>query len=177
MVKTNREILPIKEKIRQYRWNFEGRSIPMGIGCAWVSNYYNEAEEGVRLLDRTYEEGFRYYDTSRSYADSELVVGEFLKHIDRKSIFLSTKSRFEPKAFGAAAFTRFKQNFYESFERMGLQNGFIFYIPIPAVPQILAIVFSCIEKQKKTIIMNFVSLGISILFVFLTVFVSSTWFW
>ena len=85
-------------------------------------------KEGVRLLDRTYEEGFRYYDTSRSYADSELVVGEFLKHIDRKTIFLSTKSRFEPRSFGAAACTRFKQNFYESFDRMGVDHIDLFLI-------------------------------------------------
>jgi len=55
--------------------------------------------------------------------------------------------------------------------------GFIFYIPVPAISQILAIVFSCVEKHKKTIIMNFVSLIVSISFVLLTVFVSSTWFW
>ena len=55
--------------------------------------------------------------------------------------------------------------------------GFVFYIPVPIIPQIIAIVFSCVEKDKKTIIMNFVSLAVSIAFVLFTIFVSSTWFW
>ena len=55
--------------------------------------------------------------------------------------------------------------------------GFVLYIPIPTISQVLAIVFSCVGKHKKTMIMNFVSLAVSISFVVLTVFVSSTWFW
>jgi len=160
MVKTNREILPVKEKIAQYRWNFEGRSLPMGIGCAWVSNYYNQAEEGVRLLDRTYEEGFRYYDTSRSYGDSELVVGAFLKHIDRKTIFLSTKSHFEPKAFGAAAFPRFKQNFYESFDRMGVDHIDLFLIhDTDEINSCQAEVVPFLIEQKEKGLIDYIGMG------------------
>lgn len=55
--------------------------------------------------------------------------------------------------------------------------GFVFYIPILIIPLVLAIVFSCIEKNTKMMILNFVSLIISIGFVMLTVFVSSRWFW
>ena len=55
--------------------------------------------------------------------------------------------------------------------------GFVFYIPVPTISQVLAIVFSCVEKHKKTMIMNFVSLAVSISLVVFTVFVSSTWFW
>ena len=55
--------------------------------------------------------------------------------------------------------------------------GFVFYIPFPAITQILAIVFSCIEKNKKMMIMNFISLAISIAFVLLTFLASSKWFW
>jgi diketogulonate reductase-like aldo/keto reductase len=65
--------LPVKEKIRQYRWNFEGRSIPMGVGCAWVSA--DNEDDGLQVLLKSYEAGFRYYDTSRRYGESELVVG------------------------------------------------------------------------------------------------------
>ena len=55
--------------------------------------------------------------------------------------------------------------------------GFVLYIPIPTISQVLAIVFSCVEKHKKTMAMNLLSLVVSISFVVLTVFVSSTWFW
>ena len=55
--------------------------------------------------------------------------------------------------------------------------GFIFYIPVPIIPAILSIVFSCISKEKKFIVMNCISIAVSIGFIFLTIFVSSTWFW
>ena len=84
MEQTKREILPIKEQIARHRWKLDNRSIPMGIGCAEVSEYYGQGSEGSDLLLRCYEEGFRYFDTSRSYGNSELVVGEFLRQIDRK---------------------------------------------------------------------------------------------
>ena len=55
--------------------------------------------------------------------------------------------------------------------------GFIFYIPVPIIPAILSIVFSCISKEKKFIVMNCISLSVSIGLIPLTIFVSSTWFW
>ena len=55
--------------------------------------------------------------------------------------------------------------------------GFIFYIPVPIIPAILSIVFSCISKEKKFIVMNCISIAVSIGFILLTIFVSSTWFW
>ncbi len=128
MEQTKREILPIKEQIARHRWKLDNRSIPMGIGCAEVSEYYGKGSEGSDLLLRCYEEGFRYFDTSRSYGNSELVVGEFLRQIDRKTIFLSTKSHFRPRDFGAEAFPRFRQNFRESFERLGVDHIDLFLI-------------------------------------------------
>ena len=55
--------------------------------------------------------------------------------------------------------------------------GFIFYIPIPIIPLLLAIVFSCIAKNIKMMILNFASLALSVGFVVFTVFVSAGWFW
>jgi len=160
MAENKREILPIKEKIAQHRWNFEGRSIPMGIGCAWVSEYYNESDEGVRLLDRAYEEGFRYFDTSRSYGSSELVVGEFLKHIDRKSIFLSTKSHFQPHMLGAAAFSRFRQNFFESFERLGVDHIDLFLIhDTEQIDSCWKDVIPFLREQKEKGLIDYIGLG------------------
>ena len=54
--------------------------------------------------------------------------------------------------------------------------GFIFYIPMPAISQFLAIYF-CSTAGKKLLTMNLVSFAISIAFVLLTVFVSTRWFW
>ena len=128
MEQTARDRLPIKEQIARHRWKLDNRSIPMGIGCAEVSEYYGKGSEGADLLLRCYDEGFRYFDTSRSYGNSELVVGQFLRQIDRKTIFLSTKSHFRPRDFGAEAFARFRQNFFESFERLGTDHIDLFLI-------------------------------------------------
>lgn len=54
--------------------------------------------------------------------------------------------------------------------------AFIFYIPIPAISQFLAIFF-CNTTEKKLFTMNLISFGISIAFVLLTVLVSAEWFW
>ena len=55
--------------------------------------------------------------------------------------------------------------------------GFIFYAPVPLIPLILSIVFSCVSKEIKLIVMNGVSLLISIGCILFTVFVSTGWFW
>ena len=55
--------------------------------------------------------------------------------------------------------------------------GFIFYVPVPVIPMLLAIVFSCIAKSTKMMILNFVSLAVSLGFVLFTIFVSVGWFW
>lgn len=54
--------------------------------------------------------------------------------------------------------------------------GFMFYIPIPAISQFLAIYF-CSTSEKKLLTMNLISFGISAAFVLLTVLVSTKWFW
>ena len=55
--------------------------------------------------------------------------------------------------------------------------GFVFYIPVLIVPALLSIIFSCISKERKLIIMNLISIAVSIGFILLTVFVSAGWFW
>ena len=52
--------------------------------------------------------------------------------------------------------------------------GFMFYIPVPAISQFLAIFF-CDALEKKFLNMNLIALAVSVGFVFLTVFVSAGW--
>lgn len=54
--------------------------------------------------------------------------------------------------------------------------GFMFYIHIPAISQVLAL-FACYGAEKKFLRLNLFSLGISVGFVLLTLFVSTSWFW
>lgn len=48
-------------------------------------------EGAVRLLFRAYEGGFRFFDTARSYSDSEEKLGEALGSV-RKNIYIATKT-------------------------------------------------------------------------------------
>ena len=118
---------PIKQKIARFPWKTKsGRTIPMGVGCAYLgSNAKDKTDDpignDIKLMEQTYEAGFRLYDTSADYGMSEDVVGGFLKTIDRDSIFLATKSPFPFRNKSkAAAFEEFKKIFYKSFERLGV---------------------------------------------------------
>ena len=48
-------------------------------------------EEAVRLLRKAYDNGIRFFDTARSYTDSEEKLGEALEGI-RDQVFLATKT-------------------------------------------------------------------------------------
>lgn len=118
-----RDILPIKERIAQFRMTLDGRSIPIGVGCAWMTDCIKDGNDAPALLRRCYDEGFRFFDTASDYGDSEDVVGAFLRGIDRKSVFLSTKSPYYGKTLGAEeAFPKFREAFYRSFDRLGTEH-------------------------------------------------------
>lgn len=81
-------------------WLVRGnRRLPYGFGAALLR------EPGdVAVLERAYEAGFRYIDTSLYYGDSEVVVGRFLRGLRRDSVFLATKTDvFYPDHGGAPA--------------------------------------------------------------------------
>jgi len=110
----------LKERIKQFPWMFEGRQIRLGVGCSPLGQAGQNGED-AKLLRACYAAGFRYFDTSCDYGESELVVGEFLAEIDRQTVFIATKSNFpfqQPDGFDV-----FVRNFYESFTR--LQTDYI----------------------------------------------------
>lgn len=140
------DTLSIKDKINHHLWGKkDGRSIRMGIGCAYVGkgvgNTFTEAEEDLKLLMRTYEEGFRYYDTSNAYQGgrSESMLGEFIKRIPRESIFLATKSTYDWRK-EIDPFPKFSENFFHSFEKM--QTDYIDLFQIHDTEH-----FACCEKE------------------------------
>lgn len=113
---------PIKEVLRGFRMRTaSGRVLPIGVGCAFLGERDGKvSQEAIRedsaLMEKCYEAGLRIFDTSCDYGPSECVVGDFIRRIDRSSIFLCTKSRYpfeQPDAFEV-----FKRTFYESFERL-----------------------------------------------------------
>ena len=115
--------LPLKEKIRNYEWKTDGRSLRMGVGCAWLGRHMEDAQavrKDVALLDECYECGARYFDTSCDYGKSELLMGEWLKHAPRQNIFLATKGRYD--YWTPNPLEKLKRNFYESFERLHVDH-------------------------------------------------------
>ncbi len=114
----------LKAEIGNYLWKTDdNRSLRVGVGCAYMGSTENgrlvRQDEDVDVLLRTYEKGFRFYDTSADYGQSEIIVGMFLKQIPRDTVFVATKSYF-PWRTSADAFSQFVSTFEQSFERLGI---------------------------------------------------------
>jgi len=116
-------MLKIKDKIRQHRLHYDNREIPLGVGCAHIGKGEATVTQDVDLLLKCYEKGFRYFDTSRQYGESEISVGEFIRQAPRESLYIATKS-----PCPGWDFEIFKRNFYESFERLHVDYIDVFQI-------------------------------------------------
>ena len=110
--------IKIKDKVRKHRLCYMNREIPLGVGCATLGRGKTTVAEDVDLMLACYEKGFRYFDSSRAYGESEVSLGEFIKQVPRDSLYIATKSPCPNWNFEI-----FKRNFYESFER--LQTDYI----------------------------------------------------
>ncbi|KAH0612438.1 uncharacterized protein H6S33_010490 [Morchella sextelata] len=67
----------------------------LGLGLMGLSAFYGKVdsdEERFKVLDRAYELGERFWDTSDFYGDNEELIGKWFKRTGkRKDIFLATK--------------------------------------------------------------------------------------
>ena len=61
----------------------------IGFGSIQISR--SQTEHAVRVVHRALELGVNYFDTSRSYGDSEIILGEALKG-RRETVYVSTKT-------------------------------------------------------------------------------------
>ena len=120
-----------KKDIEGYLPVFGGRRARYGIGCAWFGrsgDYRETLKSDLDTLERAYEHGFRYFDTARAYGESECTLGEFVRSIDRATVFLATKSSFHGHDDPASSLRTFKDNFYRSFERLKTDRLDLFQI-------------------------------------------------
>ena len=116
----------IKDKIRQHRLRYKGREVPLGVGCAKFGQKEKlgiTVAQDVEVLLACYELGFRYFDTSRAYGESEVSLGEFIKQVPRDTLYIATKS-----PCPGWDFEIFKRNFYESFDRLQVDYIDLFQI-------------------------------------------------
>lgn len=88
-----------RQAIEPYKLRLGDRAIRYGLGAAWLEK---EGEaSGVATLERAYEGGFRYFDTSINYGESEPILGKFVQSAPRDRLFLATKSRVIPQEASA----------------------------------------------------------------------------
>ena len=153
--------VPMRERMKSFRMRLpDGRRPPIGVGCAWVGKLDANGKplkEHIDLLVKTYERGFRFYDTAREYGESEVVVGEFLKEIPRSEIFLATKADFRS---GHDDFEQFKVWFYESFERLGVDHIDCYHIHDCRLwePNVAEVIPFLIEQRDKGLI-SYIGMG------------------
>ena len=67
-------LVNLKEEIRRYYWERpEGRRLPIGMGCAYIGEHRGghplHAAEDLKILERAYKEGIRFFDTSSDYQE------------------------------------------------------------------------------------------------------------
>jgi aryl-alcohol dehydrogenase-like predicted oxidoreductase len=67
------------------------------MGCAWLGRNGTDGaalRAELAVLGGAYEAGFRYFDTSMAYGESELVLGSFLHELGsrRDSLFIASKA-------------------------------------------------------------------------------------
>ena len=60
-----------------------------GIGCLPLQRVTHAT--AVKLLQKAYKAGLRYFDTARAYTDSEAKVGEAFHNANREEIYIATK--------------------------------------------------------------------------------------
>ncbi|QHW33365.1 aldo/keto reductase [Paenibacillus rhizovicinus] len=88
---------PFNEEVRRFRLRDGDREWAYGIGAAWLGRdglQPDKLRKDKAVLERAYELGVRYFDTSAAYGESEFVVGSFIgAHSGlRSSIFVATKA-------------------------------------------------------------------------------------
>ncbi len=91
---------PFKQAVKAYYLRQSGKVLPYGMGCAWLGreelNDRNIRQDTAVLLN-AYRNGYRFFDTSMNYGESEVIVGHFLQKVPRDAVFLATKSAYIPE--------------------------------------------------------------------------------
>ena len=133
--------LPSKSCLKAYYLNRAGRSIAYGMGCAWLGRSDDQAgiQADIQTLEAAYDAGFRYFDTSAAYGDSELRLGQFIPRVARDSLFIATKSGIPPQLSPGEAAVFVQQSLARSLERLHTDHIDLFQIhDVGTLEQVLA---------------------------------------
>ncbi|KAF7978875.1 hypothetical protein HWV62_44363 [Athelia sp. TMB] len=104
----------------------------IGYGAMGISVGYGDAlpdEERFKILDALYASGVRMIDTADVYADSEDLVGKWLKRSGKRSeMFIATKFGFTPSSTIDASPQRVREALESSLKRLGVDCIDLFYL-------------------------------------------------
>lgn len=129
-----------REEAKEFYFQANNRRLPLGLGCAYIGEAGNAETQKLyrKTLDEAYEAGLRYYDTAELYGGSEFRVGQFLRTVDRSSLFVATKSRIPEALTPAEAAIHVYQSLRNSLERLGVSQIDLFQLhAVDTLDQIL----------------------------------------
>lgn len=121
----------IKNIIEQYRVQIGGNRFAYGIGCASLGRNMEDQQkvkEDLSALMTAYDQGFRYFDTSRAYGESEVIVGAFVKEVPRDRICIATKTRVPYTDHPKQAASALEENLKQSLVRLNTDHIDLFQI-------------------------------------------------
>lgn len=107
----------------------------VGLGLGSLSGFYGPAgslDEKVTLLEHAHAAGLKFWDMADVYADSEDVVGEWVKRSGKRNdIFLATKFALQRQSDGRHSFRSdpeyVKTACEKSLQRLGVQTIDLYY--------------------------------------------------
>ena len=150
-----------REEIARFHADLGGQRFPLGLGTAYIGQGADAAKRAQfqQTLDEAYAAGIRYYDTSAQYGGSEYRVGEFLRRIDRASIFVATKSPVPAPLTAKEAALHVRQGLRNSLERLGVTQIDLFQIhDVERLDQVLedgGVLETLIEAREQGLIRYF----------------------
>jgi D-threo-aldose 1-dehydrogenase len=119
-----------REEVQKFAAQLGERRLPLGLGCAYIGSVGDtEMQKQYRAtLEEAYTAGLRYYDTAELYGGSEFRVGQFLRTVDRNSVFVATKSRIPEQLTPEEAAIHVYQSLRNSLERLGVAQIDLFQL-------------------------------------------------
>lgn len=131
-------------KVPTRRLGREGPIIPaLGFGTMGLSSHYGKVPDDntrFKILDRAYEIGIRFWDTSDMYGDSEELIGKwFARTGKRHEIFLSSKFGYKMSSnkdtISSLTFHSDPEYVREacerSLKRLGIEHIDLYYMHVP----------------------------------------------
>jgi aryl-alcohol dehydrogenase-like predicted oxidoreductase len=134
------------------------------MGCAYLGGEADAQRlyQCQQTLERAYFRGVRYFDTAEMYGGSEFRLGRFLRGIDRRTVFVATKSRVHPALTPEEAAWQVRQYLHNSLERLGVDYLDLYQIhDVDTLDPVLAEggVLQTLQEAKRQGLIRYIGLA------------------